>query len=181
MPPSSRGPRKGVPTGARPYERVHRSHSERMEACLLGSGLTSTARRLIMVWAAMGTLRMTPSQVARRLDCHRRTAERTLSALVRGGWARLVSPGSWAHHLASDYELVLDRLPRFGDRIRRKRASEAAQRGLGREASLPDKSAANCLSPESLRTLKISEPPTTHPMASKRARDQEPRRTRACR
>lgn len=160
--------------GARPYERVAGDWMTRLHARLRGSGLTKTARQLILAWAGKEAesghpQRLTAPQAARLVDCHRRTAERAMDTLEVGGWVRLVTAGSRAHRLASDYALVHDRLPRFGDRIHRKRTSEAAQSGLGRHISLPNKSAANRRPPKSLRTLKISKSFVQPPIASKAA------------
>ena len=168
---SARGLGKSVPVGVRPYERVAGTWQAQLQVCLHGSGLTKTARQLVLAWAgkeaeAGRPRRLTPPQAARLVDCHRRTAERAMAALVQDGWITLVTTGSRAHRLASDYALVRERLPRFGDRIRRRRTSEAAQR-LSVEHPTPSKSAANRRPPESLRTLKISKPFIPHPIASK--------------
>lgn len=176
-PSSKRGPGKGVPAGVRPYERVAGAWQAQLQACFYGSRLTKTARHLILAWAgkeaeAGRPRRFTPPQAARLVDCHRRTAERAMGALVREGWIRLVTSGSRADRLASDYELVRERLPRFGDRICRKRTSEAEHRRQADSSAL-SKSAANRRSPGSLRTIKISTQLDISPMASKRPRGAE--------
>lgn len=177
MTTSPRGLGKSVPAGVRPYERVAGTWQAQLQACLHGSGLPKTARQLVLAWAgreaeAGRPRRLTSPQAARLVDCHRRTAERSMTTLEQDGWIRLVTPGSRAHRLASDYELVRERLPRFGDQIRRRRVSEAARR-VSPEHQGPVKSAAKRRPPESLRTLKSSTPPTILPIASKVPRPPE--------